>query len=65
MAAKLKIGDVVRLKSGGPDMTVCEAKPEFHDGQVRCQWFGGRKLEYGYFPIESLVEVEVEDGKTK
>ena len=36
---KLKIGDVVRLKSGGPKMTV--AKPEDKYGQVKCVWFTG------------------------
>ena len=29
-------GDVVRLKSGGPDMTVSKTG----DGAAECQWFG-------------------------
>lgn len=36
---KLEIGNVVRLKSGGPKMTV--AKPEDEYGQVHCVWFVG------------------------
>jgi uncharacterized protein YodC (DUF2158 family) len=46
----LKSGEIVHLKSGGPDMTV-----QSLDGDhVWCQWFGGRKLERGRFPIVSL-----------
>jgi uncharacterized protein YodC (DUF2158 family) len=33
---KFKLGDVVCLKSGGPDMTVFEITI---DGYVTCQWF--------------------------
>ena len=47
-----KVGDIVRLKSGGPAMTVQEVLGE---SRFRCQWFGGRKLESGVFPIQSLV----------
>lgn len=35
-AKRLAMGDVVTLKSGGPDMTVSEILP---DGVVRCDWF--------------------------
>lgn len=50
---KFKIGDVVKLKSGGPDMTVRSA-PD-NPGQVyQCQWFAGKKLEQGAFREESL-----------
>lgn len=50
-----KVGDVVQLKSSGPDMTVSEAHLMGEKDYVRCQWFGGRKLENGRFPIDSLV----------
>ena len=52
MAKGFEVGDVVVLKSGGPDMTVQEESTGDH---VWCQWFGGRKLERGRFPIASLV----------
>jgi uncharacterized protein YodC (DUF2158 family) len=55
------LGDIVKLKSGGPDMTVKEVminmmKKEF-SGNYRCQWFAGKKLDMGTFPQESLVTV--------
>jgi uncharacterized protein YodC (DUF2158 family) len=37
------IGDVVQIKSGGPDMTVADTNMN-NKGLVKCQWFGGRKL---------------------
>ncbi len=50
---KFKIGDIVKLKSGGPDMTV---RSDSHIGTVDylCQWFAGKKLEAGRFAPESL-----------
>jgi uncharacterized protein YodC (DUF2158 family) len=51
-----EIGDLVVLKSGGPVMTV-EETFEIRPGkeeQVRCQWFSGKKLESGVFPVASL-----------
>ena len=52
-------GDTVKLKSGGPDMTV-ESVLEGHTKSYRCQWFAGKKLESGIFPSESLVAVTSE-----
>lgn len=46
-----KPGDVVVLKSGGPQMTV---KSLWHDGSVHCDWFDGTKLMTGHFAPESL-----------
>ena len=37
MATGFKRGDVVRLKSDGPHMTVTEVSGS--DGEVTCQWF--------------------------
>ncbi|MBU4564049.1 MAG: YodC family protein [Desulfarculus sp.] len=50
--ATVKEGDVVRLKSGGPQMTVKFVDREFHS--VVCQWFEGHKLAEGNFSPESL-----------
>ncbi|EOW9291631.1 DUF2158 domain-containing protein [Vibrio cholerae] len=45
-----KVGDIVKLKSGGPDMTVQSKSPI----GFWCQWFAGKKLERGQFPVDSL-----------
>lgn len=60
---KFEVGDIVRLKSGGPDMTV-QGMCDFvnHDDEYQCQWFAGKKLEQGHFPAESLVRVPSEEG---
>ncbi|MGJ8562410.1 MAG: YodC family protein [Alphaproteobacteria bacterium] len=45
-------GDLVRLKSGGPKMTVLEAENEFALG---CQWFDRNgKLHTESFPTSML-----------
>lgn len=50
----------MRLKSGGPDMTVVEEEHIFGKGtgRVRCQWFEETKLMQGTFPEESLKTIE-------
>lgn len=48
-----KVGDIVQLKSGGPEMTV-KAVPSTHRPYYSCQWFAGKKLEAGDFPADSL-----------
>ena len=53
-------GQRVRLRSGGPIMTV-QTVPEKTITTYRCQWFAGKKLENGTFPPESLVEVSDEE----
>ena len=47
-----KHGDVVRLKSGGPDMTVQEVMT----GEVECVWFdGGQRMENDF--LNAMLEV--------
>ena len=48
---EFKIGDIVKLKSGGPLMTVarCDVAKK-----VECMWFLEGKIEVGYFPPDSL-----------
>lgn len=74
--ANFKIGDVVRLKSGGPEMTVVsviEAEKggldsvvltqKYPDSSIfyRCEWFVGTKLSIDSFPENSLNSVEDEE----
>ncbi len=56
---KYKVGDIVRLRSGGPEMTVA-ALPEDrqYSDFYRCQWFAGKKLESGNFQEASLEPVK-------
>lgn len=58
MENKYSVGDIVKLKSGGPDMTIQAELDEF-TGFCTCQWFAGKKLEQGRFPEESLEKVEI------
>lgn len=68
MAGKNKhefsVGDTVQLKSGGPVMTVADV-PDFSDRNVRCQWFGGKKLESGYFAPETLIPADLAQAPAK
>ncbi len=51
---ELKVGDTVRLKSGGPCMTVRSV-----DGKdVICNWFAGERLEQEVFIQEALERSE-------
>lgn len=61
MASQIKfaIGNIVKLKSGGPDMTI-RTTPEGTGINYDCQWFAGKKLESGRFPADSLELVKVE-----
>lgn len=58
---KFKPGDIVRLKSGGPDMTI--VKPlisigESHNGYYYTTWFAGKKQEKSNFHEDTIVLVE-------
>ena len=49
------VGDTVKLKSGGPLMTV--TNPSAHAGGkavVSCNWFDGSDIKGGVFPAETL-----------
>lgn len=62
---KFEVGQVVKLKSGGPDMTIESLRKNFDTkaflGEYSCQWFAGKKLEKGIFPEQSLELVEDEN----
>jgi uncharacterized protein YodC (DUF2158 family) len=58
VAEKLKRGELVRLKSGGPVMTVEEEFfSPFKGKEYRCQWFVGDQYKSKIFPAESLERV--------
>ena len=58
--AKFAVGDIVKLKSGGPEMTI-ETVPQDPSRQYySCQWFAGKQLELGHFPPGSLESVKAE-----
>ncbi|HEY6350346.1 MAG TPA: DUF2158 domain-containing protein [Candidatus Angelobacter sp.] len=48
-----KVGDIVKLKSGGPAMTVSELA----DSQVWCMWFEGTEQKQAIFPVDALESV--------
>jgi len=50
----LKIGDLVKLKSGGRVMTVTNTK----SAEIICQWFYKGDVKLGHFPPESLIRVD-------
>lgn len=57
------VGNIVKLKSGGPDMTVKQVLTGLNDrptGSYKCMWFAGKKLEDGIFPGDSLELVKPE-----
>jgi uncharacterized protein YodC (DUF2158 family) len=47
-------GDIVRLKSGGPAMTVQVRSADL----LYCVWFSGRELKSGTFDDNMVVKVE-------
>ena len=56
-SALFKVGDIVRLKSGGPPMTVVhlpEADLPNLPGEFICTWFEGKRHHQKSFPAEGL-----------
>jgi uncharacterized protein YodC (DUF2158 family) len=55
---EFKLGNVVRLNSGGPQMTVeGTAGGSLEEGRIRCQWFLRDKLHHEVFHRECLTLV--------
>jgi uncharacterized protein YodC (DUF2158 family) len=51
---KFRVGDVVRLKSGGPAMTI-QKLGEYPSDQVECRWFTDeQECKWGSFPPACL-----------
>ncbi|MCL5051638.1 DUF2158 domain-containing protein [Igneacidithiobacillus siniensis] len=60
---KFKSGDIVKLKSGGPNMTVSNyvgIAAGRESKTVQCKWFAGAKSESSNFYEDMLVPVEEE-----
>lgn len=58
--SQFKVGDVVRLKSGGPRMTIVSLKAGMTSDH-RCSWFEGAQPKDGHFPPEALEPAEKDD----
>lgn len=58
MADKYAVGDVVKLNSDGPDMTVNDVPSSNRFKKYICQWFAGKKLEQGNFEEDQLELVK-------
>lgn len=53
---KFKTGDIVSLKSGGPDMTVQNYHSEdVNDKRLTCMWFDNSEMRASTFLEDQLV----------
>lgn len=60
MCDEFKPGDVVRLKSGGPLMTV---RRRTHYGEYACEWFDKNHVGHSdTFAVTSLISMDDEEG---
>ena len=48
----LQRGDIIRLKSGGPQVTVVDIN---HRGLITCEWFAGEQLHRARFAPSSVA----------
>ena len=56
MNQQFQIGDVVKLKSGGPLMTIVKTFSGDEGISYRCEWFDGdQKNQHATFPPASLM----------
>lgn len=53
----MKPGDLVKLKSGGPVMTLGSLTSAIGQ-ETRCFWFVGLDLKSALFPLDALVKSE-------
>ena len=58
MAAQIRPGDLVRLKSGGPLMTVDSLFEDWEAVTAECFWFEGTTIKRNRFKITSLIKGE-------
>jgi uncharacterized protein YodC (DUF2158 family) len=61
----MRVGDTVRLKAGGPSMTVESVKQTAGGTQVHCVWFDHDHNEKrAQYPESELVVVKAAGGGT-
>lgn len=60
MSEQLVVGDVVRLKSGGPVMTVTTVGERYGTPTIWCTWFDQKGNQTGTFPPAALRKDEDE-----
>ena len=56
-----KKGDIVRLRSGGPDMTVTAVGGIYEGQEITATWFDPKGLQSGGFSPEALKHVEEDE----
>jgi uncharacterized protein YodC (DUF2158 family) len=58
MTKDFRVGDVVRLRSGSPGMTVAKVG-QFSSDTVECKWFnfGTGEMEWGIFEPPTIVHM--------
>ena len=59
-ASEMKIGDVVQLKSGSPQMTIVEITEEEDKIFARCEWFAEGNFYEKEFSIAALIIIQTE-----
>lgn len=60
---KFKLGEIVKLRSGGPVMTVTAM--DYNAGPYQLSWFAGAKLETcRHIPAAALIVASPEDSAT-
>ncbi len=62
MESKIKNGDIVRLKSGGPDMTIVNQEP-FVPTLHYCAWFDNNGINLSASFWEHTLESVKENGR--
>jgi uncharacterized protein YodC (DUF2158 family) len=55
---KIQAGDIVQVKSGGPQMTATSVADRYGTPTVWCSWFEGTKANEGTFPLVALKRIK-------
>ena len=56
MSENFKVGDTVRMRSGGPRMTVTAVGGDNDVPKVTCVWFDGMKQMEATFPSAAVMD---------